>query len=199
MEKKKNLPTLEEVWATLDRIAERMDRSSAEADKRNAEADKRNAEAAKRNAEADKRLKKLEKDIFGIGRNNGYYAEEFFQHVFSKKREFAGIKFDGMIPNLKYEGKESCEFDIVLVNGDCIAIIEAKYRVNPDFVEELVTKKLAQFRKYFPTYKNHAVYFGIAGLSFNKEVIKSAKERGVAIVRQDGQRVVVDSLPTKTY
>jgi hypothetical protein len=192
MEKKKKSPTLEDVWAALDR-------TSANIDKLSAEAAKRDAEAAKRNTEADKRLKKLEKDIFGIGRNNGYYAEEFFQHAFSKKRELAGIKFYGMIPNLKYEGKESCEFDIVLVNGDSVAIIEAKYRIHPDFVKELVTEKLAQFRKYFPVYKNHAVYFGIAGMSFSKDVVKNAKEYGVAIIRQDGQRVVLDSMPTKTY
>jgi hypothetical protein len=30
-------------------------------------------------------------------------------------------------------------------------------------------------------------------------VVKNAKEYGVAIIRQDGQKVVVDSLPTKTY
>jgi Holliday junction resolvase len=178
MEKKKKSPTLEDVWAALDRTSANIDKLSAD---------------------ADKRLKKLEKDIFGIGRNNGYYAEEFFQHVFSKKCELAGIKFDGMIPNLKYEGKESCEFDIVLVNGDSVAIIEAKYRIHPNFVKELVTDKLAQFRKYFPVYKNHAVYFGIAGMSFSQEVVKNAKEHGVAIVRQNGQKVVLDTLPTKTY
>jgi hypothetical protein len=192
MEKKNKIPTLEEVWATLDRVADRMDRMSIEAAKRAAEADKRDAKA-------DKRLKKLEDLIGGVGNNNGFFAEEFFQRAFSKKRELAGIKFDGMIPNLKYEGKENCDFDIVLVNGDSVAIIEAKYRIHPKYVKELVTKKLAQFRKHFPMYNNHAVYFGIAGLSFSEQVIKNAKEHGVAIIRQDGQKVVVDSLPTKTY
>jgi hypothetical protein len=185
MERKNKVPTLEEVWATLDRTAANIDKLSAE--------------AAKRDADADKRLKKLENLIGGIGNNNGFFAEEFFQRAFSKKRELAGIKFEGMIPNLKYEGKENCDFDIVLVNGDSVAIIEAKYRIHPKYVKELVTKKLAQFRKHFPTYNNHAVYFGIAGLSVSEQVIKNAKEHGVAIIRQDGQKVVVDSLPTKTY
>jgi hypothetical protein len=214
MESKGNAMTLEEIRATLAEAAVAIKELSieskaraaewaAEADKRAAEWDTRfkkfQEEAAKRDAAAEKRLKKLERDIFGIGENNGFFAEDFFQQAFSKNREFAGIIFDGMIPNLKYEGKESCEFDIVLVNGDSVAIIEAKYRIHPDFVEELVTKKLRQFRKYFPIYKNHAVYFGIAGMSFCEQVVSDAKEHGVAVIRQDGQKAVVDSLPTKVY
>jgi hypothetical protein len=91
------------------------------------------------------------------------------------------------------------EFDIVLVNGSSVAIIEAKYRIHPDFVEKLVTEKLPQFRKHFSKYNDCSVYLGIAGLSFSDKVVEDAKEHGVAIIRQDGQKVVVDSLPTKTY
>jgi hypothetical protein len=199
MEKKNKVPTIDEIMATLAEASANIKILSAEIAKSAVEARERTVEADKRDAKADKRLKKLENLIGGIGNNNGFFAEEFFQRAFSKKRELAGIKFDGMIPNLKYEGKENCDFDIVLVNGDSVAIIEAKYRIHPKYVNELVTKKLAQFRKHFPTYNNHAVYFGIAGLSFSEQVIKNAKEHGVAIIRQDGQKIVVDSLPTKTY
>jgi hypothetical protein len=224
MEKKNKVPTLEEVWATLEATAanikewsaeskvrdaewaarfkksqEEADKRAAEADRRAAEADRRAAEAAKRDADADERLKKLEILVGNVSNNNGFYAEDFFQRAFAESLELAGIKFDDMIPNLRFHGKENGDFDIVLVNGDSVAIIEVKYRIHPNYVETLVTEKLQQFRKHFPTYNNHAVYLGIAGLSFSERVIKDAKEHGVAIIRQDGQKAVVDSLPTKTY
>jgi hypothetical protein len=179
------------------------DKRAAEADKRAAEADKRAAERAaedaKRAADAEKRFKELEILVGGVSNNNGFFAEGFFQQAFAKTLEFAGIKFDRMIPNLRFQGKENGEFDIVLINGDSVALIEAKYRIHPDFVEKLVKEKLPQFRKYFTEYKDYTVYLGIAGLSFSEQVANNAKEYGVAIVRQDGQRAVLDSLPTKTY
>jgi hypothetical protein len=176
--------------------AERRDKEAAERDK---EAAERNKEAAERDKAANERLKKLEEMLGGVGNNNGYYAEEFFQNSFSENLEFAGIKFDHMISNLGVKGKENCDFDIVLVNGDTIAIIEAKYRIHSNFVEELVNKKLKQFRRFFPVYQNHSAYLGIAGMSFDKSVVENAKKHGVAIIRQKGKHAVVDSMPTKVY
>jgi hypothetical protein len=143
MEKQNKIPTMEEIRATLAEAAANIRELSVEAAKRDAEWDKRNAEAAKRNAEADERLKKLEILVGGVSNNNGFYAEDFFQRAFAESLELAGIKFDDMIPNLRYQGKENGDFDIVLVNGDSVAIIEAKYRIHPNYVKELVTKKLA--------------------------------------------------------
>ena len=159
----------------------------------------REAEAKHREAEAERRYQKLEKLVGGISSNTGHYAEEFFQNAFSKTLTFAGIKFDKMIRNLKIEKKESCEFDIVMVNGDTIAIIEAKNRVHPDFVEELATKKLTQFRKLFPEYANYRIILGVAGLSFDDTVVEEANKFGVGIVRQDGKAVEVNADGIKVY
>ncbi|MDR3013050.1 MAG: hypothetical protein LBU70_07555, partial [Chitinispirillales bacterium] len=154
---------LADLSTEFKRAAEERDRAAAERDKKAAERDKK---AAERDKKAAERLKKLEEVVGGIGNNNGYYAEEFFQNSFSANLEFAGIKFDHMIKNVGFSGKENGEFDILLVNGDTVAIIEAKYRIHSDFVEQFVNKKLKQFRRFFPMYQNHAVYLGIAGMSF---------------------------------
>jgi len=181
----------------------RREEREAEEKKREAEAIRRDEEAAKKRAketrEYNERIKKLEKLVGGIGKNNGHYAEEFFQNAFSKTLTFAGIKFDIMISNLKVEKKESCEFDIVLANGDTIAIIEAKNRVYPSFVEELVTQKLTRFRKFFPVYANYRIYLGVAGLSFDDSVIEEANKFGVGIVRQDGKSIEVNTEGIKVY
>lgn len=54
------------------------------------------------------------------------------------------------------------EFDIILINGTSVAIIEIKYKVRPNDIEKLF-KKMENFRILFPIYKNYKLYAGMAG------------------------------------
>jgi hypothetical protein len=149
--------------------------------------------------DGERRLKKLEKLYGGVSDNSGRHAEEFFQNALRKTLTFGGIKFDELKPNLAFSGKKNCEFDMALVNGDSIAIIEARNRVRQQYVQELATKKLAQFRKFFPDYANYKIYLGLAGFSFEKAVYDEAKKYGVGVIRQDGDSVQVDAGALKVY
>ena len=150
--------------------------------------------------EADKRMAKIEKAIGGLTENIGHHAEQYFQNIFADKLSFGGIKYDYMMPNLKYQRKgEHAEFDIALFNGNSIAIIEAKNRIHPDFIKEIAEKKVEQFRKYFPLYKDYGLYLGVAGFSFDKSVEKEAKKYGVGIIRQVGDSVEMDDNKLKVY
>jgi len=215
---KKNIPTYEELMEAFekDKLEQRMrwaeadkrnaeakaeaDKRQAEADKRKAEFDKRWAETGKRLAELGKKIDKAHKTICGVSDNAGHHAEQYFQNVLAHKLSFGKIKYDYMTPNLKYQRKgELAEFDIVLFNGNTVAIIEAKNRIHPDFIKEIAEKKVAQFRKYFPLYKDHALYLGVAGFSFDKSVEKEAKKYGVGIIRQVGDAVEMDDKNLKVY
>jgi len=154
---------------------------------------KRLEASRKEHEEAIKRLKKLEGLVGGISHNTGFHAEEFFQNALEKTLSFGGIKFDKLIRNLSIQKKVNCEFDIALVNGDSVALIEAKNRVHPDDLKVLTTKKLEQFRRFFPVYANYRVYLGVAGFSFADTVTDEAHRLGVGIVRQDGDSIEEDA------
>jgi len=184
------------------RAAEAMER----ADKERAEAMERAAAADKRLAKLDESLDKLKETVVGIKEtvvgitdNHGFEAEEFFQSVFAQNLNFAGIKFDKMYPNWKIVGKENCEFDIVLVNGESAAIIEVKNRIHPSFVKRLATTKLAQFKKYFQEIKEPKIYLAVAGFSFANAVIEEADKYGIGVIRQKGDSYVVNTDSIKTY
>ncbi|MCL2845663.1 MAG: hypothetical protein FWE23_09500 [Chitinivibrionia bacterium] len=153
----------------------------------------------KSSEEADKRLEKLDKLVGGISKNNGLYAEQFFKEALEETKTFAGVKFEKFMPNLKYEKKETCEFDIVMVNGNSVAIIEVKSRIHPSLVEELATTKLTKFRKYFTEYAKYKVYLGVAGFSFDDTVIEKAKEFGVGVIRQHGKTIEMNADALKSY
>ena len=148
----------------------------------------------------DEKLDRLAKNVGGINDNIGYHAEQYFQNIFDEKLSFGGQKYDYMRPNLKYGRKGvSAEFDIVLVNGKSVAVIEAKSRIHPKFIKELATEKVSQFRRYYPEYKNYKLYLGAAGFSFDGSVIEEAKKYGVGVIRQVGESLEINDNDLKDY
>ena len=171
----------------------------------NAKAEERNAEWEKRNAEWDIKMQELtdrvnattatvnetSKHVRGISLSNGAMAEEMIFNSLEKDKTFGGIKFDEILKSVNVvSGFETkTELDVLMVNGDTVAIIEAKYKVEKDDVFELFTKQLNYFRQYFPDYSNHKVVLGIGGMSFEDGVIQSANKKGVAIIKIVGDKV----------
>lgn len=148
----------------------------------------------------DEKLDKLCGKVGGMDENIGHHAEQFFQDSFAQTLTFGGVKYDRIRPNLSDSDKTGgVEFDIVLINGKCVAIIEVKNRIHPTFVKELTTEKLDKFRKHFPEYKNHKVYLGVAGFSFCDKVLEDAKKYGVGIIKQVGQSIEMDADKLKAY
>jgi predicted nuclease with TOPRIM domain len=171
------------------------------------EAKQRSLEADRRSQEADIRLEKLEDKlqrvgikVGGVSNNIGHHAEQFFQDIFKKKLEFGGVKYDEMVPNLAYKGKKDIlEFDIALVNGESVALIEVKNRIHPDFVKVLAEERVEKFREFFHEFGGYDVYLGIAGFSFSDDVLDQAGRYGVGIVKQVGEGVEVRASNLKVY
>jgi len=159
------------------------------------EAAARNKEIAASQKETDRMIKELSRRMGGIDENQGNHAEQYFQNILRGKLTFAGQKYDKMIANMECSksGVSLIEFDIVLVNGKSVAIIEVKNRIHPKFVKELAEERLPKFRELWPEYSKHKIYLGIAGFSFNQKVLEEAEKYGICLLRQVG-----DSIEIKT-
>jgi DNA repair exonuclease SbcCD ATPase subunit len=145
-------------------------------------------------------LKELGVQVGGVSNNIGYHAEQFFQDIFKKRLEFGRIKYDEMIPNLAYKDRGvKIEFDVVLLNGNSIALIEVKNRIHPSFVKELAEERIEMFREFFPRYGNYNAYLGIAGFSFSDEVLDQASRYGIGIIKQVGEGIEVEANNLKAY
>jgi hypothetical protein len=180
------------------RETERIMKENAEkTDRQIQETYKQMRETARQMRETDRKIDKLSKQIGGIDNNIGYHAEQFFQNVFADKKVFGGIKYDNIILNMKHS--EDVEFDIVLKNGNSVAIIEVKNRIRANFVKKLAEERIKEFRKYFPEYKGYYVYLGIAGFSFGEDVLEEARKYGVGIIRQVGDGIEIDAKGLRAY
>ena len=179
------VPTIADINRTLDRIA--------------LEHEVYVREAKERAAETDRTFKKLFKEVGGISNNNGAFAEEYFTTAFEENKTLGKLHFDDIQTNISVKDRnEEDEYDIVLYNDESIAIIEVKYKAKEHDIDHVV-QKADSFRRWFPKYKKYDIYLGLAGLSFQKETVPKAKEKGIAIIRQKGDKLIVNDKYLKPY
>ena len=200
------------VWAAMDRTEKQMAESSARVDKQLAETKKIVAETSRKvdatTANIDKylaELKEARKDIGGISSSNGMYAESYFFESLKRSKQFGGINYNyvGQDLNGNYQlpnGKTvDDQYDIVMHNGDSVAIIEVKYKVKKEDVVDLTQRKIENYKKIFPQYADKKIYLGVAGFSFDKLAVKEAIIRGVGMLKLVGENLEIEDKHLRIY
>ena len=184
------VPTPESVWAAL----QETDRILSE---KQAETDRIVKETSLQMKETSKNIDKI---LGRWGNNLGSFAEEYFFNSFDKgKTNFFGENFDEIERNLKgIEKGFKDEYDIVLINGKSVGIIEVKFKARGDVVPH-VLRKVETFRINFPKYKNHKVYLGLAALSFHDGIEEECCTNGIAVIKQVGDTVIIIDDELKAY
>ena len=145
--------------------------------------------------ETDETIKKLGKLIGGIGNNQGDVAEEFFYNSLKHKPRLAGIDYDFIYKNItKSKDKIEDEYDILLVNGKDVAIIETKYKAHSNDLDRLLNKKYTNFKKLYPEYKDYNHHLGLASFNINDDLKQKALDERVMILQRKGE-VIETTLP----
>ena len=173
----------------------------------NAENIKANAENARAHAETEAQFKRTDEKLERIGihvaaitNNNGSNTEDYFYNSLVENPVLGGIKYDSIAKNFQIKSRRSQgEFDIVMFNGENVALIECKYKAHEKDVEKLIYKKVNSFKELFPIYAHHKFYLGIASFSFYPELEDYAKENGVAILKQKGEVLEIEADNLKVY
>jgi hypothetical protein len=134
--------------------------------------------------------KKLGKLVGNISNNQGDIAEEFFWNTLSSNPILAGIKYDFSTKNAhKRVGDIEDEYDILLVNGKDIAIIETKYKAHTSDIQKLVNKKYENFKKLYPEYKDYNHHLGLASFNINEDVKEEAMKNSVILLQRKGDLI----------
>jgi hypothetical protein len=138
----------------------------------------------------DERLNKVAKLVGNISNNQGDIAEEFFYNSLKAKPSMAGIDYDFIDKNVtRSKNKIEDEYDILLVNGKDIAIVEVKYKAHLKDVEKLVNKKYSNFKKLYPEYKDYNHHLGLASFNINDDVKELAAQSGVILLQRKGELI----------
>jgi hypothetical protein len=172
--------TLESVWAGF-RETDRLFKESSE---------KFDRELEKSRKEFDHRMKKFEETMGSWSNNHGFIAEEYFFNSFEKgKQNFFGENFNEIKKNLK-GAETNDEFDIVLVNGKSVGLVEVKFKAHERDIPKIV-KSANNFRLNFPKYKKHKIFLALATMAFYPELERECINKGIAVVKQIGDTVII--------
>ena len=197
--------TPETVWALLMETAKRQEETDRILTEKFTETDRilteKFAETDRQMKETDRKMNKVFEELGRWGNNHGKFAEEYFFNSFEKgQKNFFGQKFDEIRKNI-HAGliKEfEDEYDIVLINGKSVGIVEVKFKAREDHISKIL-RKAVTFRVNFPVYENHEIYLGLASLSFDSEIEQLCINNGIAIIKQVGDTVVINDEHLKVY
>ena len=196
-----NIPqaTPESEWAELRKILRELGERQVENERilteKFAETDRQMKETDRQQKETDRQIKKVNETLGSWANNHGSFAEEYFFNSFEKgKRNFFGENFDEIEKNVKgIKSGAKDEYDILLLNGKSIGIIETKYKAHENDIPKIV-KKAETFRINFPEYASHQVYLGLASMAFYPELEQLCISEGIAIIKPFAEKVLFSIL-----
>ena len=204
-------PTPESIWAILQENAQQMretDRKIQEVAQLQKENERKyeqriaeNERERKENErEYKQRIKRLDEQMGSWANNHGSVAEEYFFNSFDAgKKDFFGEKFNRIEKNLKPLSKElKDEYDIVMFNDSSVAIVEVKYKAHENDIPQ-VLKKAETFRILCPDYKDFKIYLGLATMAFYPELEQECIKNGIAIIKQIGDKVIINDKHLKVF
>jgi hypothetical protein len=150
-------------------------------------------------SQTTKNIENVNKQLGGIGASQGLVAEEFFYNTLLDKPQIGSLKFDQINMNMQ-GGKKSDRFecDIAAINGKSLALIEVKYNVHEDAIEQ-VESHVRRFRKFFPYYAKHKIYGGVAGFHIAKDVVDLAHKKGFFVLKRKGEAFTASTADMKAF
>jgi DNA repair exonuclease SbcCD ATPase subunit len=183
---------LAETDAKLNKFFAETNAQLARTDAQLAKTDAQLAKTDAQLAKTDAQLKKLSDMVGGTVNNQGQAVEEFFYRSLAKRLRVSNMKFDVIYRNLTghIKGLQD-EFDIVLANGDTLAVFEVKTKAHTSLVETMLQRKIPNLRKVLPNFKNYKIYAGIASLVTYDELIEAVKKHGLFLLTQHGRHLEV--------
>jgi len=137
----------------------------------------------------DEKLKSIGIQLGNMSKNQGDVAEEFFYNSLIDNLQLGDLQFDDITKNMeKHRGQIQEEYDLFLSNGDAIAVIEVKYKAHINDLNKL-DRKIANFKRLFPIYKQYKLYGGLASFHINDDTKDAILERGYFMLQRKGDMI----------
>ena len=145
----------------------------------------------------DARIKELNNLYGGIGESNGRFSETYIYSSLKKTRSFGGVEYQDIQKTRRRRKKTTDstkregEFDIYMYNGSSVALIEVKYRVRKKDVDDLINRKMVNFKSLYPEFNGYNFYLGLAGMSIDDDVENQARAKGIGLLKTQGNELEI--------
>ncbi len=179
--------------ALIEKNAAQQAKTEAKLAKTEALIEKNAAQQAKTEA----KLNRLAEMYGGVGNSLGAAAEEFYHNSVKANPVLAGVRFDFVDRNITRSraGLED-EFDLLLVNGREVFVVEVKYKAHENDLARLLDQKAPNFRRLFPEHADRRQRLALAAFHFHDELKQAALAQGVTVLQRKGD--VIETLRAGT-
>ncbi|MDR1215387.1 MAG: hypothetical protein LBK25_01755 [Treponema sp.] len=206
--------TFEKVWAMFQengRQIKELREESKETDRRFQETDRRFQETSlqmketdrlikelrEESKETDRLIKELSKNIGGVNKTLGNWAEEMIAINLCKK--FNALGYDFISANRNKEclkdGQTFVEVDVFLENGEYTMPVEVKVTLTTEDVNRHL-QRLRRLREWMDWRKDGRRLIGaMAGVITPDNVKEYAQSKGLYVVTQSGDSVMIAPVP----
>ncbi len=180
-------------WARIEAAHEEVQRAIAATAKEVKELSKAVEATTRQVEETSKAVRDLAKDVGGAGQVRGRIAEEFFYKALREERRIGALKFNEIYPNFeaKRDGRSN-EYDLLLTNGELVAVVEVKHNLRRRDVEDMRKVRAPNARYYLRRFSDKKMLFVMAYMTARADVVALAHECGYATLSPDGQKVRAD-------
>ncbi|MDR3147547.1 MAG: hypothetical protein LBU00_04120 [Treponema sp.] len=167
--------TFEKVWAMFQETEKRIEQ---------------------RSQETDKRIKELSQNIGGLNNSFGKWAEELISTKLWEKFEDLGYAFTQGGPyEYREDGQPVAQVDMLLENGEYLMAVEIKSVLTEGHIDKHL-QRLVKVRERLDRKNDGRKLLGaVAGMAVSAGVREYAHERGLYVVLQSGDAVVVAKPP----
>ncbi len=162
-------------------------------DKMAKEAEQERKEAKIKSDALDARIDKIYQMYSASEKNKGDIAEEFFYKYFKRNMCLNNVEYDDIEPKLRRHKKKlniQGEYDIVMINGTALAVIEVKNKGHLNDLVKLKEKLIPKFRLLFPEYKNYTLSAAFATFFATEEMENYAQENDIYMIERKGDTVI---------
>ena len=150
--------------------------------------------------ETDRFLKEIGKAVGSYGNVEGQIFEDQIFYSFQKHPYLNDIKFEEVQRNWKRSMHGlAAEYDVVLLNGSFVGVVEAKRKLEKEDVIKFSEKTLPVFKSLYPDMQDKKLIGAFAAATVDERVLDAAKDAGILILTQDGQALRVVSDTMKEY
>jgi len=126
-----------------------------------------------------------------VNENRDGSNKEFFRRGLEARDALFGISYDQVARLEKRTRQLQGEYDIVLYNGEYMIVIEVKYKLHPDDVEDFLHRKLPAFKPLFPEYADQKLIGAVAGMSVPVDSYETTEKNGLLVLTQSGENISV--------
>ena len=176
--------------ARVDQIAIAQDRTDAQLAKTDAQLARTDAQLAKTDAlvaQTAAKVDRLGEMYGGVSNNQGDVAEEFYYNSLAANPVLGDVRFDYIERNTERNRAGLVnEFDLLLVNGRKVYVVEVKYKAHERDLRRLLDVKAVNFPRLFPEYADHEQHFVLAAFHIHDELKDAALQQGVTVLQRKG-------------